>query len=271
MKMNEIFNHTFTVLRPVAKARVREMARRQLILHQEGPMVERHHSGSSMFCRAAVACGYLTPEQMRRAAMRYRLGMSRNGGVIFWQIGLLGEVFDGKIMYYRPDCHRDHSHSPTWVSNVLEHFYLTDTDIHLQTSHCLFGTHLLRGESGNCESPSHCCRITNSTEPSTTVAVVEAEKTAVIMSERFPEYLWLATGGLNELSPVKLFPLRGRKVILFPDTDPEGAAFRLWYDLAQKAANLLGQPVTVSTLLEEHATQQQKAAKIDLVDFMFER
>ena len=48
-------------------------------------MWQRRLSTESAFCRALVACGYLTEAQMRRAAERYRLGMSRDGGVIFWQ------------------------------------------------------------------------------------------------------------------------------------------------------------------------------------------
>ena len=262
MKLCELFGNTFKALWPVAKAKVAEMARQQLILHPDGPLVERHLSYNSAFCRAAVACGYLSQEQMQRAAMRYRLGMSRDGGVIFWQIDQLGQVFDGKIMYYRPDCHRDHSHNPTWVSSVLKTFYQPPVDI--MSEHCLFGLHLLRTKTKP-PSDSPCL---GGEHGGGAVAIVESEKTAVIMSERFPKYLWLATGGLNELTPIKLFPLKGRKIILFPDTDCDGTAFRLWYEQARKAEKLLGQPVTVSALLERHATAQQKAAKIDLVEWL---
>ena len=276
MKLCELFGNTFKALRPVAKAKVAEMARRQLILYPDGPLVERHLSCNSAFCRAAVACGYLSQEQMQRAAIRYRLGMSRDGGVIFWQIDQLGQVFDGKIMYYRSDCHRDHSHNPTWVSSVLKTFYQPPVDI--MSEHCLFGLHLLRTFKTPSNSPclggehrgvAPLPKQGKATgESGGAVAIVESEKTAVIMSERFPKYLWLATGGLNELTPIKLFPLRGRKIILFPDTDSDGTAFRLWYEQAKKAEKLLGQPVTVSALLERHATAQQKAAKIDLVEWL---
>ena len=78
----------------------------------------------------------------------------------------------------------------------------------------------------------------------------------------------MATGGLSELSPDKLFPLRGRRIILFPDTDPDGTAYRTWYEVARKAQWLLGHPVTVSPLLEQRASPAQKAAKIDLADFL---
>jgi len=119
-----------------------EDASRHLILYRDGHLVARHQSCNSCFCKAVVASGYLNQQQMQHAVERYHLGLSRDGGVIFWQMDHLGTVYDGKIMYYRPDCHRDHHHKPTWVSAELKRFYQPPFDI--PTSHCLFGTHLLR-------------------------------------------------------------------------------------------------------------------------------
>ena len=167
MKLSALTPYSFRALLPKVKARIAEEARRRLIVYPDGDMVQRHLSVGSTFCRSAVSMGYLTQAQMNRAAQRYRLGMSRDGGVIFWQIGFLNEMYDGKIMYYRSNCHRDHDHHPTWVLSELHNFYLRDNPeliFALQSTHCLFGTHLL-DEPGR--SP---------------VAVVEAEKTAVIMS-----------------------------------------------------------------------------------------
>ena len=228
-----------------------EWAARHLILYTDGNLVDRHISCQSQFCRACVATGYLTWTQMQRAVRRYRLGMSRDGGVIFWQIDMLGQVYDGKIMYYRQDCHRDHHHQPTWVSAVLNQFYGFPSDV--PTTHCLFGLHLLDEDRDRA------------------VAVVEAEKTAVIMSETFPQYLWLATGGLSCLNESSLFPLRRRRIMLFPDTDTTGKTYNEWYHRAKKAEWLLGHPVTVSPLLERQATPDQKKRKIDLVDYVFEK
>ena len=101
-------------------------------------------------------------------------------------------------------------------------------------------------------------------------AVVEAEKTAVIMSEVKPQYLWLAAGGLYELTADKLFPLRHHRVVLFPDTDPDLQAYTRWYHVAQEARRLYGCNVSVSPLLEQRATPEQKQRKIDLVDYMLE-
>jgi hypothetical protein len=99
--------------------------------------------------------------------------------------------------------------------------------------------------------------------------VVEAEKTAVIMSAHYPQYLWLAAGGLTELTAQKLFPLRHHRIVLFPDTDTDQTAYTRWYTIAQEARRLYGLDIHVSSLLERRATAAQKQAKIDLVDYLF--
>ena len=175
---------------------------------------------ASAFCRAVVSNGYLTEAQMQHAAQRYRLGVSRDGGVIFWQIDTTGSILDGKIMYYRPDCHRDHKRHPQWVSNRLKHYYLGD-DVELIASipsyHCLFGTHLLM-EDVRCKMADVFSQTSSFRLHTSDVAVVEAEKTAVILSEHYPAYLWLAAGGLFELTADKLFPLRRHRIVLFPSS-----------------------------------------------------
>ena len=230
-------------------------------------MWQQRQSCDSDFCRAVVANGYMTREQMQEAVARYRLGCSRSGGVIFWQIDTLEQTCDGKIMYYRPDCHRDHQRHPQWVSNLLKRQFLGRFPEMApwmpETHHCLFGTHLLSLADGADDADVLNTNLTNNTN----LAVVEAEKTAVIMSAHYPQYLWLAAGGLTELTAQKLFPLRRHHIVLFPDTDPDQTAYTRWYTIAQEARRLYGLDIRVSALLERHATAEQKQAKIDLVDY----
>ena len=255
-RIKDVMPFSFSDERRRATAERLERGKRcQLLLEPEDPryrakdLVSRHQSTESEFCRACVRMGYLTAEQMARAAQRYRLGVNRYGAVIFWQIGLQGQVYDGKIMYYQADCHRDKRRNTTWVSAVMKGFYQCPVEV--PTVHCLFGTELLKTLGAS-------------------VAVVESEKTAVIMSEIYRDYIWMAAGGLNELTPEKLFVLKGRRVAIFPDTDPEGQAFALWFGIARKAERLLGQHIFVSPLLEQRATADQKRRKIDILDFHFE-
>ena len=143
-------------------------------------------SADSDFCRAVVANGYMSEEQMQQAVQRYRLGCSRDGGVIFWQIDTLGHEYDGKIMYYRPDCHRDHQRHPQWVSNLLKRQFVQRFPEMAawmpETHHCLFGTHLLSLADGADDADVLNTNLTNNTN----LAVVEAEKTAVILSAHYP-------------------------------------------------------------------------------------
>ncbi|MCQ2329911.1 MAG: DUF6371 domain-containing protein [Paludibacteraceae bacterium] len=99
------------------------------------------YSTESSFCRALVNNNILTEEQMRRAALRYHLGMTCDGGVIYWQIDRNERLHDGKIMFYRSDCHRDHDRHPSWVVSRLKKQGLLPDDY--QPSRCLFGSHLL--------------------------------------------------------------------------------------------------------------------------------
>ena len=265
MTMEEIFSHTFKAIRK----RLGEQRA------EDRPLWQRRLSAASPFCQSLVACGYMSEPQLQQTVQRYRLGMSRDGGVIFWQIDEHDATRDGKIMYYRPDCHRDHDRNPTWVSYLLKRSgHLPQT---FRSEHCLFGLHQLSEKlivkseeflspSEATERNSQLYTLNSQLRP---VAVVESEKTAVIMSAVRPDCVWLATGGKRELNVAKLRPLQGCRVILFPDTDETGDTYREWYEVAQAASDVFGHPVTVSSLLEQCATPSQKAAKIDIADLLF--
>lgn len=246
------------------KAIRKELYERSFTLYHPASMVNRSLSVNSQFCQAVVHAGYLSFRQMVNATIRYRLGASKNGGVIFWQIDHEGRPHDGKIMYYQPDCHRIKDMNATWVSYLLARREGRKKGEYT-TSHCFFGLHLLfsppeigGARGGLAKRP---------------IAIVEAEKTAVILSEHYPQYIWLAAGGLYELNVDKFRPLRGRKVVLFPDTDPDGAYFKRWSDIANQVMSSLfwedSPPIRVSPILELHATIAQKQSKIDLVDYLF--
>ena len=212
-----------------------------------GSIVDRAISTDTIFCRSLVSEGYLTEAQMRHAAQRYRLGRSKDGAVVFWEIDEEQQIRDGKLMYYHDNCHRIKEQNASWVSVKLKtSMGLPDE---LEPKRCLFGLHLMKEKA--------------------TVAVVEAEKTAVILSEHYPDVLWMASGGLTMLNASKLYPLRDHRLVLFPDTDDTGQTFQQWKLVAETAQEFFKFPIRVSPILEIHATPEQKAAKIDLVDYLF--
>lgn len=205
-------------------------------------------SVNSTFCQSLVSNGYLTQQQMLHAAERYHLGVSKDGGVVFWEIDNTNQVHDGKIMYYSPNCHRDKERHPSWVTAELIKSGRLKSNI--DNPKCLFGLHLNKqGIKG--------------------IAIVESEKSAIILSELFPDYIWLASGGKTMLNASLFAPLGDQRIILFPDTDETGETYNLWCTIAQEATKLYKSRIHVSPILEKRATPAQKSAKIDIVDFLF--
>ncbi|MBQ8630032.1 MAG: hypothetical protein IJ421_11245, partial [Prevotella sp.] len=93
-------------------------------------------------------------------------------------------------------------------------------------------------------------------------AIVESEKTAIIASLFFPDAIWLATGGLNNLQSDKTRCLSGREVILFPDLGAETK----WIMQADSIPHLKN--AKVSTWLMKHSTQKDKDDGLDICDWL---
>jgi hypothetical protein len=67
--------------------------------------------------------------------------------------------------------------------------------------------------------------------PNKPVAVVEAEKTAIIASLCMPQFVWLGSNSKSWLKTERLQRLGGRQIILYPDAD----GFELWQSIASDA------------------------------------
>ena len=244
----------------------------------DASLVSRSISLTSEFCQAVVSSGYLTELQMRHAAKRYCLGATRNGSVIFWEIDEQLRVHNGKFMHYQSDCHRDKSRTPTWAVAKMKKTGTLPSDF--ENPHCLFGLHLLTNTNisvcqdksvSSVTSQRHTLLVRESVCP-LNVCVVESEKSAVILSELFPDYVWLSCGGLQMFKPELLAPLVNHKVMVFPDTDETGATYKAWQDIVQQASKHypFHYPIRISPILEVHASAEQKKRKIDLIDLLFE-
>ena len=176
----------------------------------------------------------------------YRLASTPDQAIIFLQIDQDNQCRTGKIMQYNPTTgHRikdpDKPGRINWLHSILKRRKQLPPD--WQLTQCLFGEHLL---------PQH---------PNKTVALVESEKTAIICAALMPQYLWLATGGKSGLTSERLNSLKGRKIIVFPDID----AFKDWQ---QKIFTFPHLDIRISRLLEDNATSADRAAHIDLADWI---
>ncbi len=94
------------------------------------------------------------------------------------------------------------------------------------------------------------------------MAIVESEKTAIIASAFMPDFIWLATGSLNNLSADKCAVLKGRKVVLFPDLN----AFDKWSAKAKELAHITS--FLVSDLLERNASDAERRDGLDIADYL---
>lgn len=184
-------------------------------------------------------------ENVSRVLNDYRIGATRDGSTIFWQIDINGCVRTGKIIQYkREDGHRIKDKGVNWVHSLLKRQSVIDEEWTL--AQCLFGEHLLS-------------QVANQGK---VVAVVESEKTAIICAIQYPDCVWLAIGGKSQLSPNKMKVLAGRTVIFFPDVD----GYREWTERTK--ALTFCRSVTVSDLLEKNATEEDRIAKIDIADLL---
>ena len=210
-----------------------------------GSQSERSNFFRFLFTLLTSYYGDKAKEVLKRLLEEYRLGATRDGSVIFWQIDRTGKVRTGKVMQYNPeDGHRikgGQTSAVNWIHSILKKQRVLAED--WQLSQCLFGEHLLK------------------THPDKVVVLVESEKSAVIGSAIFPDYVWLATGGKSQMREEKLRVLSGRTVLLFPDAD----AYAEW---KQRAESMYFCKVVVSDIIERNATPKQKEAHIDIADWI---
>ena len=265
MKIEEVFCNTFKAIRETISPDVRKSVDLSI---PSMTMVEACRADDFDFFAPFIAAGKLTVEQMRHACQRYYLGKTKSGQPIFWMIDDMLTPIDA------------HIGSSAWMSTLLK--AREPLIASWQVTHCLFGLHLLchtdLTDSTDYYSHSYqaqpvpkalSVRSVKSVCHKRTIGVVESEVSAIILSELFPEYLWMATGYLANLNEMVFLPLKGHHVVCFPATDPTGDTYLLWLSVATEARKY-DLDITVSRFLEDHASPEQKAREIDLVDFIFD-
>jgi len=192
---------------------------------------------------------------------RFHVGTSAHwpGATVFWLLDEQERVRGGQVVLYDETGHtvkQPHRHT-TWAHTALVQAskrrgqplpsWLTAyATPETPKCPCLFGLSQLA------DAP-----------PAQSVALVESAKTAIIAAPYFPRFIWLATMGLSYLTAERLRPLRGRRIVLFPDA----GALDKWQ---RKAAELcrLGFDVRVSEELERLVTPEQRQTGFDLADVL---
>ena len=211
---------------------------------------------------------------------RFRIGTSSRwpGACVFWYIDEQGRKRGGQIKLFGEDWHtvkyqdaQGETRSKTsWVHSACARRYqqqnlpypdwLTaylDEQNAVEKSPCLFGLPQL-----------------STTPIDQPIAVVEAPKTAVLCTHYFPDFVWMAAGGKSYLNAERLAPLKGRKIILFPDLNAyhdlindKGVVNKGWLSKAQEL-RAEGFDMTVSDYLEQRATDEEREKGLDLADYL---
>lgn len=140
-----------------------------------------------------------TEAEVKEAILKYLIGTSKHwsGATTFWQIDNSEKVRHGKIMLFNSETGKrtKDQNGKGFINSVRSVLKIKDFNL----NQCLFGLHLI-----------------NETNQKT-IALVESEKTAVIMSVFKPQYTWLATGSKSGLKFEFLKPIKEYKIIAFPD------------------------------------------------------
>jgi hypothetical protein len=180
-----------------------------------------------------------TPDEVFKATKNYFLtGVNYywNNATLFWQIDTKEQIHACKIMLYSKQTGKrikePYNHI-NWLHNVIK-----EPDFNLKQ--CLFGLHLINEDYQK------------------EIAIVESEKTAIIMSIFLPEFIWIATGSKSGFKLDLLKPLKKRKCISFPDK----GEFNNWNTKATEL-NKQGFKIAVSSLLEDTALKNGS----DLADY----
>ena len=234
MKWNEVFCNTFKSLREQIGPEVRKQV--DMILPSM-PMVEACRADDLDDFLPFIAAGKLSVEDMHQSCDRYYLGKTKTGSPIYWMIDDLLRPLDAHI-------------GDNWISNLLKR--REPLIANWQVEHCLFGLHLLAHTGDR------------------SVAIVESEASAMVLSALFPESIWMAYATTSHLVPDLFAPLEGRSVTIYSRTDPTLSNYLFFQELVNFTLQRYDLDLTIDTTLEDHATDDQKDRYIDLLDFLKE-
>ncbi|MCK8623622.1 DUF6371 domain-containing protein [Prevotella sp. E13-27] len=221
------------------------------------------------FFQPFIAAGKLTVEQMRHAAQRYHLGKTKSGQPMYWMIDDMLQPLDA------------HIGQDAWISQLLKK--REPLLQYWQVHHCLFGLHLLTNTNltNNTNKKFSNSPILDSEKKDSfdsfdscseekPICVVECESSAVVLSELFPDSIWMAYCTVPHLD-IQLFePLQGRTVTIYPCTDPCMSNILFFEELCDSVRKHYDITLSVDRTLEDHATDAQKSRHIDLLDFLLE-
>ena len=102
------------------------------------------------------------------------------------------------------------------------------------------------------------------------IHLVESPASAVILSELYPNSIWLSTVPNTYFTIDLLEPLCGRTIKVYPHTDATLSNYLSWLEIADMARQAYHLDITVSCTLEDAASPAQKDRGIDILQYLYE-
>lgn len=161
-----------------------------------------------------------------------------NNATVFWQINYKEQIQGAKVMLYN----KQNGKRVKEPYNHINWLHKATKEPDFKLCQCLFGLHLINEDYQK------------------TIAIVESEKTAIVMSIFLPDFIWLATGSKGNFKFELLEPLKKRNVIAYPDK----GEYNNWLNKATELS-AYGFKIVVSDLIEN--TEFENG--FDLADYYF--
>lgn len=178
---------------------------------------------------------------------QWNVGTDSDGRTVWHYIDRKGRHVSAKGMIYGPNGKRNKDVPARFGVKIGGRYLALTRDNGYQT--CLYGEHLLAEGAGMIDYRTNTAK---RYDRSTPVFVVESEKSAVLGSFLFPDYVWIATGGTSGITESKAEALSRRRVVILMDTDAAGikAAERTAERLRDAGAMVIerigGKPVQIA-------------------------
>lgn len=212
-------------------------------LQLQNKLINKYNNQKNDDNLTAFLLNNFTFDEVQKASQDYYLtgaNLCWNDATIFWQIDTSEQIRSAKIMLYN-------KYTGKRIKEPYKHINWLHKAIkepNFNLCQCLFGLHLINEDYQK------------------NIAIVESEKTAIIMSIFLPEFIWLATGSKSNFKFELLEPLKKRKCFAFPDK----GEFNNWSNKAKELKDK-GFKIEVSNLLEQTSFKNG----FDLADYYFNR
>lgn len=169
----------------------------------------------------------------------YKLGTSKDGGMIFWSINKQQKVQKAKVAYYSKEGKRKQKFKVPYKNE--DGYY-----------NCLFGEHLL-GLPEYQNKP---------------IILVESEKTAVICAINLPKYNWLSYAGINGMTIQKMKVLSDKSILIVPDLSENARKITLKKIEELKELNINAKMWDLSDGMSDLELKSKGFYNMDLEDFL---